>query len=94
MAQSERLSAIAANGSRRHYQLPRRRDGGEGRAPKGDELWSWKEVFDLLDVATRERALRGRAGRSHGDADPAPAGKVTMNRSDNADRTRKTLISR
>ena len=32
----------------------RRGGAGEDRAPKGDELWSRKAVFDLPDVMARE----------------------------------------
>src|SRR5207244_11331316 len=44
------LVTCRPNGSRRHHQLSRRGDGGEGVAAKRDELWSREELFGVSDV--------------------------------------------
>src|SRR6266496_4953486 len=48
------LSIDVTDGSRRHHQLPRRRDGGEDRAAEGNELWRRKE---LLRFSLARRSL-------------------------------------
>ena len=55
-------------GRRRHHQLPRPRNGGEGGAAKGDELRRRQKIFGLPDVAARGRALCRRDRSGHGDA--------------------------
>src|SRR5262249_35719503 len=60
------LDKIVRNGSRRHHQLPRCGDGGEGVAAKRNELRRREELLRVLDVVAREwldiSVLLDRAG--------------------------------